>query len=282
MSTHLKTRLALSTAHHPQTDGQTERYNRTVEQMLRAYVNYAMDDWDHHLPAVEFAINNSPQSSTGFTPFQLEYGRDPLTPPRLFHPSPNPAADSVAQRWQNSLALAADRLSEAKIYQAKYANTKRRDISLTVGQSVLLRSRNYTDDFSRNRPREKLKHKYHGPYKVLARIGTHAYKLQLPPAMSRVHPVVHVSELKPYHPPLPNSVDAQVHNRPPPDIVEGVPEFEVEDILDSRVYRRQKQYLVKWRGYPEYDATWEPASCLTNCMEILDAFHSRLQPENTR
>jgi hypothetical protein len=243
--------------------------------MLRAYVNYAMDDWDNLLPAVEFAINNAPQSSTGFSPFQLEYGRDPMTPPKLLHPSPNPAADDLAKKWQNSLALAADRLSEAKTYQAKYANKKRRDISFSVGQEVLLRSRNYTDDFSRNRPREKLKHIYHGPYKVIAQVGTHAYRLQLPRSMSRVHPVVHVSELKEYHPPLQDSVPAQLHDRPPPDIIDGQPEFEVEDILDSRTFRRQHQYLVKWKGYPDYDATWEPAYCLTNCDEIMKKYHSR-------
>jgi hypothetical protein len=240
-----------------------------------------MDDWDTHLPAVEFAINNSPQSSTGFTPFYLDCGRDPLTPTKVWHPSPNPAADDTLQRWQNALALAADRLSDAKIYQAQYANQKRRDVSFSVGQLVLLRSRNYTDDFSRNRPREKLKHIYHGPYKVVALVGAHAYRLQLPPSMSRVHPVIHVSELKEYHSPLQHSVPAQLHDRPPPDIIDGVPEFEVEEILDSRIYRRQQQYLVKWKGYPDYDATWEPAASLANCNDVLSAFLERTSQQPT-
>jgi len=68
------TKLAMSTAFHPETDGQTERNNRTLEQMLRNYVNYRQNDWDQHLAAAEFAYNNSKQASTGMTPFFLLTG----------------------------------------------------------------------------------------------------------------------------------------------------------------------------------------------------------------
>src|SRR3954447_12418562 len=74
------TRLAMSTAYHPQTDGQTERANRTLEDMLRAYVNYQQDDWDSLLPAAEFACNNAPNASTQMSPFRLCTSRDPLDP----------------------------------------------------------------------------------------------------------------------------------------------------------------------------------------------------------
>lgn len=76
----LGTKLAMSTAYHPQTDGQTERANRTIEEMLRAYVNSKQNDWDQHLTAVEIAYNNSKQMSTGFSPFYLNYGQHPSTP----------------------------------------------------------------------------------------------------------------------------------------------------------------------------------------------------------
>ena len=67
----------MSTSQHPQTDGQTERTNRTLEQVLRHYVAYDQDDWDIHLSAVEFAYNNAVQSSTKETPFMLNYGHHP-------------------------------------------------------------------------------------------------------------------------------------------------------------------------------------------------------------
>ena len=76
----LGTKLAMSTAYHPQTDGQTERANRTIEDMLRAYVNIKQNDWDQHLAAIEIAYNNSKQTSTGFSPFYLNYGQHPSFP----------------------------------------------------------------------------------------------------------------------------------------------------------------------------------------------------------
>jgi len=76
----LGTKLAMSTAFHPQTDGQTERLNRTLEDMLRIYATYKQDTWDEYLPAAEFVYNNSKQASTGFTPFELDNGQHPITP----------------------------------------------------------------------------------------------------------------------------------------------------------------------------------------------------------
>src|SRR4051812_10737659 len=74
------TRLAMSTAFHPQTDGQTERANRTLEDMLRAFTSYRQDDWDLHLTAAEFACNNAPNASTGMSPFKINSGQDLLNP----------------------------------------------------------------------------------------------------------------------------------------------------------------------------------------------------------
>ena len=101
----------MSTAHHPQTDGQSERANRTVEDMLRAYVAPYQQDWDEHLVAAEFAYNNSIQARTGFTPFYLTQGRHPHTPLSLLVanscPSPHdvkPAANDFHGRFHTSLS----------------------------------------------------------------------------------------------------------------------------------------------------------------------------------
>src|SRR5215208_5186083 len=90
----LGTKLAMSTSHHPQTDGQTERMNRTMEDMLRAYVNYKQDNWDECLAAAEFAYNQATQASTGFSPFKLDCGQELLVPSAFL--DPNQATSQVA------------------------------------------------------------------------------------------------------------------------------------------------------------------------------------------
>ena len=105
---------------------------------------------------------------------------------------------------------------------------------------------------------QKLKPKWCGPYKVLDKIGAVAYKLELPPQM-HIHPVFHISMLKPFE------GDRQDEDRPPPvATIQGKPAWEVESILDKRRKGKKTEYLVKWKGYPSWESTWEP-------MEMLNA-----------
>ena len=120
----LGTTLSMSTSFHPQTDGQTERTNRTLEEMLRAYVNYKQDNWDEYLPLAEFAYNNSKQASTGFTPFELDCGQHPITPPSLAITPNTPveATNEFLLHWNNMLKIAKDNLIIAKQRQQQYAD----------------------------------------------------------------------------------------------------------------------------------------------------------------
>src|ERR1051325_4161804 len=104
----LETKLAMSTAFHPQTDGQTERMNRTLEEMLRAYTTYHQNQWDECLSATEFAYNNSKQTSTGQTPFELDNGQHPLLPTDLDQITNVPAANDVYSQWKANLQYAQD------------------------------------------------------------------------------------------------------------------------------------------------------------------------------
>src|SRR5579859_3304064 len=119
----LGTKTAMSTAHHPQTDGQTERANRTLEDMLRAYVNYKQDNWDDCLAAAEFAYNNSPQASTGFSPFFLNNGQDPLTPDAILTepeiPSQVATTEDFLSSWRANIQRAKDSLLAAQERQAE-------------------------------------------------------------------------------------------------------------------------------------------------------------------
>jgi transposase InsO family protein len=126
----LGTQIAMSTAFHPQTDGQTERMNRTLEQMLRNYVSYEQDDWDHYLTYAEFAYNNAVQSSTGLFPFWLLHGQDPETPASLVSNQKSshtqvPTTQNLIDKMDTLLKIATMNLQKAQQHQAKYADKKR-------------------------------------------------------------------------------------------------------------------------------------------------------------
>ena len=120
----INTKLALSTAFHPQTDGQTERANRTLEQYLRAFINYKQDNWVSLLPITEFTINNAKNASTGFSPFYLANGCHPVTPMSLINPCSYliPAASGYIEHLQSILSTAKDNLQTAQDHQANYVN----------------------------------------------------------------------------------------------------------------------------------------------------------------
>lgn len=279
----LDTRLAMSTAFHPQTDGQTERTNRTLEQMLRFFVNYKQDNWDDLLPALEFAVNNTTQSSTKNSPFYLNYGFDPRTPHSLLHPgiSPVPAVNDYLTEISSAISLAKDNLKRAQDHQAKYANTHRRELDFQEGEEVLLSTANFIQEAMKFRPSKKLTEKFIGPYKIIKMISPVAAKLDLPPTM-KIHPVFHVSLLK------------KIHYRPtrfqqddppePPIVIHDQEEYEVEEILDKEERKRGKgisiKYLVKWKGYPLSDATWEPLSNLENAKEAIKEYEALKVGEN--
>ncbi len=196
---HLGTKLAMSTAFHLQTDGQTERMNRTLEDMLRIYTSYKQDNWDDYLPAAEFAYNNSKQASTGFSPFELDCGFTPLTPISMAMETPSnvKAANDFIEHWDTMIKTAKDNLQDAQERQTKYANQHRRHSEFELGDKVLLSTRNITTVVDKRRPTQKLTLKYIGPFKVIQVVSTMSYKLELPETM-KIHPVFHVSLLKPY------------------------------------------------------------------------------------
>ncbi|KAJ9522386.1 hypothetical protein QJQ45_008324 [Haematococcus lacustris] len=141
------THLNISTANHPQTDGQTERANRTIEDMLRNYVSPHHTDWDNHLTAVEFAYNASVQASTGYSPFMLNSGQEPYTPLSLavssaaqarVTPETSESAPAFLQRMATNISAATQHLVKAQERQVKYANAHRQDHKFSTGDMVYL------------------------------------------------------------------------------------------------------------------------------------------------
>jgi RNase H-like domain found in reverse transcriptase/Reverse transcriptase (RNA-dependent DNA polymerase)/Integrase zinc binding domain/Chromo (CHRromatin Organisation MOdifier) domain/gag-polyprotein putative aspartyl protease len=259
------TKQSMSTAFHPQSDGQTERTNRILEDMLRHYVGPDQRDWDQHLDAAEFAINNSWQESVQETPFMLNYGFHPNTPLSLLveQNSPVPAAKDLVQRLADGIQRAKRLLRVAQDRHKAYADKSRVDCRFTVGQKVMLSTANL-----KFKGTKKLLPRWLGPFEVTAEVSPVAYRLALPSALARLHPVFHVGLLKPHwQDPSRVRVGAPVPELDADDQLV----WEVERILDHRDVaisaksrRTRREYLLKWRGFPDCDNTWEPEGNLVD------------------
>ena len=139
-----------------------------------------------------------------------------------------------------------------------------------------MNTENITEDNQRQRPSRKLAPRFIGPFKIIERIGSVAYRLELPHTL-KIHPVFHVSRLKVYKEPTSFDPKRRTFLRPPPIIVEHEEEYEIEKIIDKRTFRRQVQYLVKWLGYPDSDNTWIPLSELQHAQEAIQDFENQRQ-----
>jgi hypothetical protein len=258
----------LSTAYHPETDGQTERLNQTLEQYLRSYVNYQQDDWVIWLPLAQFAYNSAESEPIKCSPFFANYGFEPE-----IHRVPRQGLEvpKAVRQTEELKALHEQLRKELHFTQermSKYANQKRlKGPTFREGSRVFLLRRN----IKTRRPSDKLDHKKLGPFRVKKVISDVNYELDLPNTM-KIHPIFHVSMLEPAPP------NAELTEPVEVDPIEG--EYEVEAILSSRKRGKTTEYLVKWLGYDESENTWEPIKHLTHCQQMLDQYHQQ-NPEQT-
>ena len=304
----LKTEQKMSTAYHPQTDGQTERANRTLQAVLRSYAE-SRTDWDEWLPFVAAAYNSTVQESTGRTPFELNF-----PDARSIDPLQWAIADRANVRAIDRRGVSAEAertLTEMKVIwdevraklvveqarQKKYADTKRRDVKYEVGDSVYLATRNLRVFGG------KLVPKWVGPYLVTeVRKSGVSVKLDLRDELGKTNPVFHVSQLKPYVVSELEWPGRQQHHRPAPELVDGETEWEVELVVGKKVEMERQEvmkeveapasrgrvlrkrpprvvktmedvpvvwYKLRWKGYD--DETWQRASeC--HCSELIEAF----------
>ncbi|GKC35165.1 putative reverse transcriptase domain-containing protein [Tanacetum coccineum] len=192
----LGTSLDMSTAYHPETDGQSERTIQTLEDMLRACVIDFGKGWINHLPLVEFSYNNSYHASIKAAPFEALYGRKCRSPvcwaevgeAQLTGPD-------LIQETTEKIIQIKQRIQAARDRQKSYADLKRKPMEFQVRDRVMLKVSPWKG-VVRFGKRGKLNPRYVGPFKVLERIGSVAYKLELPQELSRVHNTFHVSNLK--------------------------------------------------------------------------------------
>jgi hypothetical protein len=268
----LDVKLALSTAYHPQTDGQTEVMNKTLKTMLRAFIDNKQSNWDQLLPSLEFAYNNAVNASTGYSPFFLNSGQHPRLPIALLDTltSSVPAVDHFLTEQATTLTLAQDALQRAQDHQEEQANKRRRDHKYKVGDKILLRATNITIPADSVRPADKLRPQFLGPFTLLEQHSPVTFRVELPP-FYKIHDVFHVDTFRPYLP-SPESLGTRVAAPPDTSLIDGEEEYEVDEILKYRFYRRQHQFLVSFKGYGREADEWLPVSNLDNCMDMVTAF----------
>ncbi len=258
--------VSLSSGFHPQSNGQTERANQDLERTLRCLVSKNPTSWSQQLSMVEYAHNTLPVSSTGLSPFECSVGYQPPMFPSLESEVAVPSAHALVQRCHRTWTRARETLLQVGARTKVKADRHRsRPPVYVVGSKVWLSTKNIPLRSVSN----KLAPKFIGPFTVTKIVSPVAVRLNLPPAYRRVHPVFHVSKIKPVffsriNPPAPVP--------PPPRLVDGEPSYSVNRILDSRRRGRGFQYLVDWEGYGPEERSWVPAR------DILD--HSLIDDYN--
>ena len=236
----------VSTAYHPRTDGQSERSNQWLEQYLQFWVDHQQTNWHHYLPLAKFAHNSWKNKATGCSPFEILMGYSPRA--EIFDVTSSiPTVALRLRDWKRAREEAQKLMIKA---QKKWTKGKELTQKYKTGDQVWLEGRNLRID----RPSVKLAPKRYRPFKIGKVLLPITYQLKLPPQW-KIHDVFHADLLTPYH-------ETELHGpnftRPPPDLINGEEEYEVEKVLQSRKFGRgcKVQYLVKWKGYPESENQW--------------------------
>jgi hypothetical protein len=269
----LDMKLHFTSGYHPEGDGQTERTNQTLEQYIRIYCNYQQDNWSQLLPLAEFAYNNAPSATTGVSPFFANKGYHPNITVHLDRELTSARAknfvvdlDELHKKLRETISLAQKR------YQKSADKRRSPAPDFQIGQEVYVLAKY----LHTTRPSKKLSEKYLGPYKIIGQPGTLSFTLRLPDSLHAVHPVFHVSMLEPAPQ---NIIPNRTQPPPPPVEVEGELEYEISEILDSKVDNRRKcklLYLVRWAGYENSDeeTSWLLADELDHASELVSDFHA--------
>lgn len=256
---------SMSTAYHPQTDGQTERTNQEIEAYLRIYCGNHPEAWVEHLTDLEFSHNNRVHSVTKQTPFSLIMGYEPKAIPSANMETKAPA---LMDRLRELVKRRAEALAAHELARQLMADRiKKRFIPFKKGEDVWLEAKN----LNLGNPFRKLKPKREGPFKILEVLSPWTYRIKLPSTW-KMHPVFHASLLSHYRE---NDIHGPSYSRPPPDEIEGQPEYEVEAILNHKGKGNRQRYLVKWKGYETSENSWIPAGAFSHAKDILREYKER-------
>lgn len=267
--------LGMSTAFHPQTDGQSERTNQTVEISLRCLLGGDIkryEQWVKYLPILEHELNSTMNDSTGFTPNQLRFTMTPRGLAELLHPfeGASETAERLAEDLKNRRDEAKDSIKAAQRKQKKYYDARRQPKEFQTGDLVLLKFNKFGPGYKAPHPHQHKLAPLGTPLRIIEKVSPLAYRLKLP-ANSKIHDIVSIAHLKKYR------SDEQL--RPLPIVVDEREEYEVERIDGERVNSwGTTEYLVKWEGYGDNERTWEPIHHLQHADRVVADWRAR-QPD---
>jgi transposase InsO family protein len=287
---------SLTTAYHPQADGQTEIMNQILEIGLRTYIGTDLNEWDKYLDFLALSYNTSPHSATTFTPAFLLYGFDPTTPANASlpvqspnqinrpntankHDSLNENATEMQQEFHMYRSRAQEALKLGQITQQKYYNQGRLHREFNEGDYVLINP--HTMRLFRSEPGRgrKLLPKYEGPFEIINKISPVTYRLRLPVSYG-MHPVINIAHLEPY-----NASPAEFDERPTkpmrrPDF-NDLPEVEINQILAKKYLKRGKRrvphYLVRWKGFDQNHDEWISLHGLRNAPDLVKEWERKMK-----
>jgi hypothetical protein len=263
-------KLKMSSAYHPETDGSSERTNKTINQCIRFHMARNQKGWSRALPLIRFQIMSTVNTSTGYTGFDLRMGRAPRLIPVMskddvLREEPElveavTEVTKVLERLKDDIEDAKDALLASKVHQAHHANKSRAEEDVfKVGEWVMLNTHNRRREYKNGKPGRvaKFMPRYDGPYKVLkARPEVSSYSLDLP-NQPNIFPTFHASELRRFVPNDDTLFPSRKFARPPPVLTaDGEEEWTVEEIIDERRRGHGMQYLVRWSGYGEEEDRW--------------------------
>jgi len=224
--------LHFTSSYHPEGDGQTEHSKQTLEQYLQIYCNYQQDNWADLLPLAEFTYNNAPSATTGVSPFFANKGYHPNISVYPEHDMTSTRAHDYTVDLESLHQYLHEEMANAQLRYQGPADPKHIPaLDFKVGDQVYIKAKYFWS----TQPSKKLSEKNLGPYTIIAQVGSLSFMLRLPESMHAVHPIFHVSQLEPA---IPNTIPDRIQPPPPLVEVDGELEFEIAEILDSKVDRQ--------------------------------------------
>lgn len=262
-------KLKFSSAHHPQTDGQTERVNQCLENYLRCMVFQCPKKWKAKLSLAEWWYNTNFHTALKMTPFQALYGfPPPMINEGILPDAIQPEVKDIMQAKILALQNIKHNLTLAQSRMKKYADRRRSEREFEVGDMVYLKMQPYRHTSLGIHNSVKLHSKFYGSFRVLSRIGPVTYKLLLPEHCA-IHPMFHVSQLKKHT----GSKVVLTEQLPLVD-QQGNIQMAPEEILERRMIPRNNEPVVQWRikwiNLPPESATWEDADFIR---KVFPGFH---------
>ena len=265
-------KLKLSTSYHPETDGSSERTNKTVIQCIRFAVECDQLGWVKALPKIRFDIMNTVNRSTGFTPFQLRFGRSPRLLPPLFPSNITTPTDKLAhdliQTMQINISEAQDNLITAKVSQAFQANKSRSlDFPFKTGDRVVLSTLHWRQEFKANDSNRvaKFMPRFDGPFKIKSTNEKHSTVTLDLPNLPNIFPVFHTSEIRHFAENDNTLFPSRALLPPEPITINGQEEFFIDKIVDEKKRGKKTLFRVWWQGEGPEGDIWLPAEELADC-----------------